>query len=94
MGKTASIAIIGDYDVGKPSHPATNEAINHAAKYLSAKVDVTWLPTESLMTPEGLRNLEEFDGIWAGPGSPYVSQEGAIRGIQSAREMNRPFTGT
>jgi len=94
MENKARIGIIADYDAGKPSHPATNEAIEHAANYLSVKVDVAWLPTEPLETSEGLRNLDEFDGIWAGPGSPYQSPEGAIRGIQLAREKNHPFFGT
>jgi len=94
MKQTIDICIIGDFDGNKPSHVATNEAIRHTADYLSLIIDITWTPTPSLLTQEGKRRLEQFDGIWASPGSPYESMEGAVNGIRIAREMNIPFTGT
>ena len=94
MNQTVNIGIIGDFDQNKPSHKATNAAIEHAAKYLSVKVSVTWLPTPSFLTKAGRKKLEPCDAIWASSGSPYRSLKGAIRGIQLAREMKRPFIGT
>ena len=94
MNRTVNIGIIGDYDPNKSSHPATNAAIEHAARYLSVKASVTWLPTPSFLTQEGRKKLEHFDAIWASSGSPYQSMEGAINAIKLAREMNRPFVGT
>ena len=94
MSKTANIGIIGDFDQSRPSHQATNDAINHAANHLSIRVNITWLPTQSLLKTENFRGLEQFAGLWAAPGSPYQSLCGALRGIQFARETNHPFLGT
>lgn len=88
------IGIIGDYDDSKTSHAATNDAIHHAAESQEALCKIDWIPTSSLLTQEGQSRLEQCDGIWASPGSPYESMEGAITGIRKAREANIPFTGT
>jgi CTP synthase (UTP-ammonia lyase) len=92
--RTVHIGIIGDFDPGKPSHLVTNAAIEHASAGLSIKAEFCWIPTPSLDNEAGLRKLMESDGIWASPGSPYQSMEGAIKGIELAREMDRPFIGT
>jgi CTP synthase (UTP-ammonia lyase) len=89
-----NIGIIGDYDPQKASHPPTNESLRHAAKRLSAGINISWIPTLSLLTEKGQKSLADFDGIWASAGSPYQSLEGAIAGIRLAREMDKPFIGT
>jgi CTP synthase (UTP-ammonia lyase) len=94
MERMVSIGIIGDYDKNKTSHPATNQAIQHAADILSIKADVTWLSTPSFLTKAGQEKLVQFDGIWASSGSPYQSLEGAISAIRTARETKKPFIGT
>jgi len=86
--------MIGDYDSESPAHRAVMTALGHAADSLSIKLDVGWLPTESMLEPESLEDLERYDGLWVSPGSPYKSLDGALRGIQYAREMDRPFLGT
>ncbi len=93
MKSRIKLGIIGDYDKNKSSHPATVEAIQHAAGKLSLDVDVTWIPTPSIPTDNGLKELRSFDGLWASPGSPYNSMNGALAGIRIAREMNKPFFG-
>jgi len=94
MEQTVSIGIIGDFDENRVSHKATNEALYHAANHLLLEVNIAWLPTPSILTRKGQKRLGQFDGLWASPGSPYQSLDGALKGIQSAREMNRPFIGT
>ena len=94
MERTVTIGIIGDYDENKTSHPAMNEAIRHAADYLSIEAGVTWLPTPSFLTKDGREKLGQFDAVWASSGSPYRSMEGTINAIRTAREMKRPFIGT
>ena len=95
MSQTAvNIGIIGDYDTHRDSHIATNAAINHAAKSLSLEANITWISTPSILMLKGRQKLEQYDGIWASPGSPYRSMMGAVRGIRFAREKNRPFIGT
>ena len=93
MNEVVSIGLIGDFDPAHRSHQATVAALGHAADYLSIKIDVCWVPTESLLGREYRDILERFAGLWAAPGS-YRSQEGAINGIQFAREGKRPFLGT
>ena len=88
------VGIIGDFNENLAAHKATNEAIYHAANHLSARVNIVWLPTPSFLAEEGRQRLEQFDAIWVSPGSPYQSFDGALRGIQLAREQNRPFIGT
>lgn len=93
MNDIVKIGIIGDFDEKRASHKATNEAIRHCAEYLSMKLEIKWVPTESM---EGDMNstLSEFDALWCSPGSPYRSYRGAINAIQFARENNYPFIGT
>ena len=94
MAARVRIGMIGDFNPQYPSHTATNEAIGHAAGSLSVDVEVRWLPTPSLCGSDGQAVLTEYDGLWASPGSPYRSFEGALAGIRFAREHGRPFVGT
>lgn len=94
MNRIINIGVMGDYDPKKISHPATNDAIHHAAKHLSTKASTTWLPTLSLLTEKGQESLSKFDCLWASAGSPYQSMEGMIKGIQIVRELGKPFIGT
>lgn len=88
------IGIIGDFNPALPSHPPTNDAILHAADALALDVDLQWLGTERWTDPAALPELEAYDGLWAAPGSPYKSLEGALAAIRTARERGLPFTGT
>ena len=94
MKQEVSVGIIGDFNENLVAHKATSEAIQHAAKHLSFSVNTVWLPTPSFLTEESRQRLEQFDAIWASPGSPYQSFYGAIKGIQMARELDKPFIGT
>ncbi len=83
---TITIAVVGDFDARLQSHVATNAAL---ALY-GAGVEASWVPT----TECNARVLEGFDGIWAAPGSPYESLEGALHAIRFAREAGKPFLAT
>ena len=94
MKRTVNIGILGEYDPNKTSHPATINAINHAARHLSLQTNISWLPTPALLTEKAQLDLKEFDCLWASSGSPYKSMEGMLKGIQIARELGKPFIGT
>ena len=94
MSDTVRIGIIGDFNTEFRSHHATNDAIQHAAAKLKLKVESEWLPTPSLVAPEARKVLENFDGLWASPGSPYKSMDGMLKGIEFARTRDWPFLGT
>jgi CTP synthase (UTP-ammonia lyase) len=51
-------------------------------------------PSEFLLDADGLQCLERCDALWASPGRPYRSMEGALAAIRFARDRNWPFVGT
>lgn len=92
MSASIKIGIIGDFDMERPSHKATNEALNHCADYLDINLELQWLPTESL-EGDTEKSISNFDGLWCAPGV-YKSMKGALNAIQFAREKDYPFIGT
>jgi CTP synthase (UTP-ammonia lyase) len=93
VGSSIKIGIIGDFDLERPSHRATNEALQHCADYLGIPLELQWLPTETLER-DADKSISKFDGLWCAPGSPYKCMKGAINAIQFARENDYPFMGT
>jgi CTP synthase (UTP-ammonia lyase) len=87
-----SIGIVGDFDAASSSHAATNDALAAAGRALGAAVAAVWVPTEAVAAGEA--DLVRFDGLWAAPGSPYRSIDGALDAIRFARERDRPFFAT
>jgi CTP synthase (UTP-ammonia lyase) len=85
------IALIGDYDPQINAHQAIPVALGMAAEQLNLDVQYEWMATDQLNTDA---QLEEFDGVWCVPGSPYRDMDGALRAIRFARERQRPFLGT
>lgn len=94
MRHLVRIGIIGDFRASSPTHVPTNDAIQHAAAALGLAVESAWIPTEDLEGAGATRRLADWDGLWASPGSPYKSMDGALNGIRFARERGRPFVGT
>ncbi len=93
MREAIRVGIIGDYDPDKPSHSATEKALDHAAEPLGAFVETEWLPTE-LLEERATEEEKRFDAFWCAPGSPYTSMSGAIEMIRVVRESEKPFIGT
>jgi CTP synthase (UTP-ammonia lyase) len=89
MTNKIKLGIIGDYNADNPTHIATNEGIQHAVEALQMhSPEVTWLPTDQS------HSFSDFQGLFCSPGSPYRSLEGALLGIQCAREKRISFLGT
>jgi CTP synthase (UTP-ammonia lyase) len=90
------IGLIGDYDPRVTAHVAIPQALALAATALGDSVDAVepqWLPTPDLAgaapgTPAA------YAALWAIPGTPYASMEGALRAIRYAREHATPLLGT
>ncbi len=85
------IALIGDYDPQVTAHQAIPVALGMAAEQLKLNVQFQWLATDHINTDAV---LEDFDGFWCVPASPYRDMDGALRAIRFAREQQRPFLGT
>jgi CTP synthase (UTP-ammonia lyase) len=94
VSNAVRIGILGDFNPEFPSHLATTNSLQHAARKLDMKVESEWLPTPSLAAPGAEQLLEGFDGLWASPGSPYKSFGGMLKGIEFARRRDWPFLGT
>ena len=94
MAESVHIGILGDYDPASPTLPAVEKSIQHAAKELKIATEAKWLATSSLLDADLETKLEDFDGLWAAPGSPYKSFDGMLRGIEFARRRDWPFVGT
>lgn len=90
MDSSLHIGIIGDFDPERPSHAATNRALDHAARALSVGMEPIWLPTRQMTETD----LTRFDAFLCAPGSPYKSLYGALAAIRFCREQNWPFVGT
>jgi len=85
------IALIGDYAPQVTAHQAIPIALGMAAEALQLDVQFRWLATDQIRTNTP---LQDFDGFWCVPGSPYRNMDGALRAIRFAREQQRPFLGT
>ena len=85
------IALIGDYDPQVTAHQAIPIALGMAAEHSGRDIQFQWLATDRINvdTP-----LDDFDGFWCVPASPYRDMDGALRAIRFAREQQRPFLGT
>ena len=94
MSNAVRIGILGDFNPEFPSHHATNDSLQHAARQLNTKVESEWIATPSLTADGAEKILETFDGLWAAPGSPYKSFDGMLKGIGFARRRDWPFLGT
>ena len=88
------IGIMGDFEPSYHSHFATNAALYDAAAKLNLRLMLRWIPTPSLDSADAGKILSRWDGLIAGPGSPYKSFTGMLRGIEFARTQDWPFTGT
>ena len=85
------IALVGDHDPHITAHRAIPIALEQAGKQTGHAIRFQWLATE-LIADHSL--LNDFNGVWCVPGSPYRNEDGALRAIRSAREQRRPFLGT
>ncbi|QVW22078.1 CTP synthase [Pseudomonas hormoni] len=85
------IALIGDYDPQVTAHQAIPIALRMVAEHSGLNIQFQWLATDCI---DNDTPLEDFDGFWCVPASPYRDEGGALRAIHFAREQQRPFLGT
>jgi CTP synthase (UTP-ammonia lyase) len=87
------IAVIGDFDRSILAHRAIEAAMPRVIAELGLKVHWEWLHT-SAIAAGACEPLDQFDGFWCTPGSPYADTKAALRVIRFARETPRPYLGT
>jgi CTP synthase (UTP-ammonia lyase) len=84
------ILLVGEYVPELSPHRMTEQAIGHATARLPQRVTHTWVSTADLTDSQ----IQESDGVWIAPGSPYRDLVKTLRGIQIAREQEIPCLGT
>ena len=87
------IGLIGDFNPQVKAHVAIPVALQLAANDLACEIKIEWLATPALEQGSELP-LAEFHALWAVPGTPYASMEGALNSIRFAREHQIPLLGT
>ncbi|MBU0627608.1 MAG: CTP synthase [Nanoarchaeota archaeon] len=98
-GKVLKIAIVGKYvDIGDyslaDSYISINQALQHAAASLNAKVEIVWVDSKSFEKDEKkLNELKNYNGLIIPGGFGGSGVEGKIKAIKFARENNLPFLG-
>lgn len=88
--KQLRIGLVGDKDDSITAHRAIPHALDLAAQATGYALEAVWLATERI----GGTHLDDFDGLWCVPGSPYRDTQGALTAIAHARHNALPFLGT
>jgi CTP synthase (UTP-ammonia lyase) len=84
------IGILGDFNASNPTHLATDAAIRHSAALLGSPAESQWVATDDVSP--GI--VEDFEGVWISPGSPYRNMQRVLEAIRYAREHDVPCLGT
>lgn len=85
------VGLVGDRDEHVTAHRAIPLALQLASEACGVRVEPVWIPTDQV---DGGAVLENFDGLWCVPASPYRSMDGALTAIRFARERQVPYLGT
>lgn len=88
--RAKTIAVVGDYGAERPTHKATQQALEHAVR---SPLRFEWLATEAAAEMDD-SELASYAGLLVAPGSPYLSMDGALKAIRVAREREVPLLGT
>lgn len=83
---SVQIALVGDRH---PDHPSHRE-LDAVRGMLGDDVTAEWVASDG----DRIRALDEFDGVWVVPGSPYADDDAVYAAVRSARKNDVPFLGT
>jgi len=86
------LGLVGDHDPAVLAHQAIPRAVELAGLATDTTVAASWIGTETV--DRSHPDLDDYDGLWCVPASPYRSAEGAIAAIRFARKRGIPFLGT
>lgn len=88
MTPTARLALVGDRSPSIRAHVRIPGLVEALRQRDGLALDTYWIPSDDIV------GIEQFDGIWVVPGSPYSDQAGVTEAIRIARENGIPFLGT
>ena len=88
------IALVGKYVQLEDAYKSVTEALRHAAGLHGGRLQVDWVDSEDLTSPEeARRRLAGADGILVPGGFGKRGTEGKISAIRYARENGVPYLG-
>jgi CTP synthase len=90
---TVEIGLVGKYTELPDAYKSINEAFLHAGTKNDSKVNVHYIPSESLTKDNIKEKLGGLDGILVAPGFGERGIEGKIAAIKYVRENKIPFFG-
>jgi CTP synthase (UTP-ammonia lyase) len=85
---TAKLALVGDRSPSVRAHGRIPLLIDALRTREGLVLDPYWIPSSEADA------LEDFDGIWVVPGSPYADPDKVVAAVRTAREREIPFLGT
>src|SRR5919112_4772601 len=85
---TAKLALVGDRSPSVRAHGRIPLLIDALRTREGLVLDPYWIPSTEA------DDLQDFDGIWVVPGSPYTDPEKVVGAVRTAREHEIPFLGT
>jgi CTP synthase (UTP-ammonia lyase) len=87
----ARLALVGNRSPNVRAHERIPMLLEALRRRHGLAAEAYWVPSERAEDP---RAVEDFDGVWLLPGSPYRSEAGALTAVRVARERPLPFLGT
>ena len=91
--KTVNIGLVGKYVELHDAYLSVAEALRHAGYYQSAKVNISWIDSETITEENVEKILSDMDGIIVPGGFGERGIEGMITACKYARENNLPYFG-
>ena len=90
---TVKVAMVGKYVDLSDAYKSLNEALRHAGMKNHAKVQITYIDSETLTPDNVAQELKGFDSILVPGGFGNRGVEGKIAAAQYARENKVPYLG-
>jgi CTP synthase len=88
------IAVVGKYTELVDSYKSVQEALIHGGIANDVGVDISWISSDALTSPErAAEGLESFHGLLIPGGFGVRGVEGMLDAIRHARETGLPFLG-
>ncbi len=93
QSKTVKIGLVGKYVQLHDAYLSVAEALRHAGYALDARIDITWIDSETLTKENAEAILSPMDGLIVPGGFGGRGIEGMILTAKYAREHHIPYFG-
>ena len=89
-----TIGVAGKYTNLKDAYISIVESLNHGGYYFKKNIEIKWINSEELDSPEGCKNsLSDIDGLLVPGGFGVRGIDGKINAVKYARENRIPYFG-